>query len=105
MISIRIILGLGLFLLAVGVGLVASVHNVRNCKGPKEKAYVLRVCVAFWLLILSLLALVYYLPAPYRFVAAACYFVACPVFVYKTSKTHQLIRIVEERDREEAAAG
>ena len=100
MISIRMLLGLCLFLLAVGVGLLASFHNVRNSKGPKEKAYVLRVCVIFWVLILSLLALVYYLPAPYRYIATFAYFVACPVFVYKTSKTHQLIRIIEERERE-----
>ena len=98
MISLRFLFGLGLVLCAIAVWVVSTYISARASKGPKERAFVLRICVLFWVILLSLLGLVYWLPSPYRYLAAGVYFVACPVFIYRAATKHQLIRLLERRD-------
>ena len=101
-INLQFLLGVGLFVLAVAVALATGLHSIRRADGPRERAFLLRVNVTFWVLILSLLALVYYLPSPYRYFAAAAYFGLCPVFIYKATERYQLLRVLDERDARDA---
>ncbi|HMP76176.1 MAG TPA: hypothetical protein PKE12_07770 [Kiritimatiellia bacterium] len=102
MLSGKIIVGLVLVGLALTGGGYASYTNVRDARGPRERRFVIRVCVLGWLLILSMLALVYALPAPYRYITALVYFVVTPVIIYRWSLTHQLLRVLDERERPDA---
>lgn len=85
---------------ALAGGLYASYVNIRNARGPRERKFVIRACAVGWALILSMLAVIYWLPAPYRYVAALIYFLAIPVLIYRWALTHQMIRLLDERDRE-----
>ena len=98
MLSLQAIFGLTLVAIALIGGGVATYANVRNARGPRERAFVWRVCVAGWALIISMLALMYLLPVPYRYLTIFVYFVICPWLIYRWSNTHQLIRILEQRE-------
>lgn len=100
MFSPQAIIGSLLVALALIGGGVATYANVRNARGPRERAFVWKVCVAGWGLILSMLFLMYLLPAPYRYITVFVYFVVCPWLIYRWSNTHQLIRILEKRERD-----
>jgi len=102
MLRIQIIMGLVLLGVALVGGGLASWSNIRQTRGPRERSFVIRVCLLSWLLILSMLGLMYLLPAPYRYVAMLVYFVGLPILIYRWAKTHQLIRQLDAREGAEA---
>jgi hypothetical protein len=99
MLSFPALLGIVLVLAAFAGGAYASYVNVRNARGPRERRFVMRACAIGWLLILSMLALIYVFPPPYRYVIALAYFVATPILIYRWSLTHQLLRALDARDK------
>jgi hypothetical protein len=101
MLSSRAIMGLVLMGLSLLGGAVATYFNVHNAVGPKERAFAARVCTVSWLIAASMLIFVYFLPSPHRFVVAGLYLLICPPLVYKWTNTHQLIRMIEQRELEE----
>lgn len=103
MLSARAIVGLTLILAAVIGGAYASYVNIRNARGPRERRFVMRACAVGWLMVFSMLALIYWLPAPARYFVAAAYFIAAPLLIYRWALTHQMIRLLEQRDRETAS--
>jgi hypothetical protein len=101
MLSVQAILGLSLVSVALVGGGIATYHNIRETRGPRERRFVWRICVAAWALVLSMLFLMYVLPSPYRYVTFFVYFVVTPWLIYRWTNTHQLIRILEQRERDE----
>lgn len=102
MLSTRALFGLILVGLALVGGAYATYANLRDARGPREKRFVTRVCALGWLIILSMLALIYGLPAPYRYLVALLYFVGTPFIIYRWSLTHQMLRVLDERDNDAA---
>ena len=98
-INYEFLFGLLLVVICGVVGIYASWSNVRSAKGPKEKAFVRRSCVITFLAITTLLALMYFLPSPYRFLVLIPYLGLVPVFIYRSVTRRQLIRVLDERDR------
>jgi len=88
----------GFFAGVLLLALVATFLNVRNTRGPKERRFVVRACVATWALFVSFLLLLYFVGPPWRYVIVVVYVVAFPVFIYRWSTMHQLIRHIDERD-------
>lgn len=101
--SARAIIGFLVMGVAISGGIVATYYNVRNVSGPKERVFVVQVCTVSWLIVLSLLLFAYFLPSPHRFVVAGLYLIVCPLMVFRWTNKHQLIRMIEERDGEDAA--
>ena len=99
MLTFRAMFGLTLLAVALIGGGLASWSNIRQTQGPRERAFVIRICIIAWVLILSMLGLMYVLPVPYRYAVMLFYFFGLPVLIYRWSKTHQLIRLMEARDR------
>jgi len=97
MLTFKAIFGFSLLGLALVGGGWASWVNIRTARGPRERAFVIRICVVSWLLILSMLGLMYVLGSPYRYAAMLFYFIGLPLLIYRWSKTHQLIRLMEDR--------
>lgn len=102
MLSIQAISGIFLVAVAVIGGGFATLANIRGARGPRERLFVIRICVAAWLLIASMLALMYFLPSPWRYAAMFFYFFGLPWLIYRWSKQHQLIRMLDEREKGEA---
>ena len=100
-ISIEIWLS-GLVLLAAIVGgALGTITNIRNAKGPKERAFVIRSCLSVWGLVILMLVAVTFLPSPFRYIVLVIFFFVFPVFIYRMATLHQLIRVVDERDAQE----
>lgn len=100
MISLSALIGFSLFFTALGVGIVASYLSVQRSRGPKERAFVLRISLSCWALIVLLLTTAYFLRPPWLYLVMAIYFIGCPLLVYRWSTQHQLIRMVEEREHD-----
>lgn len=94
----------GLLLTAVAllIGGAATITNIRNVRGPRERRFVLFHCAAAWTAILALLVLVAVTPSPWRFLWLIPYFVHLPLAIYRYASKHQLIRVLEEREAEAA---
>lgn len=105
MLTFRALFGFVLLTLALLGGGWASWVNIRQARGPRERRFVLRICVLSWILVLSMLGLMYVLPSPYRYAAMLFYFVGLPLMIYQWSKTHQLIRMLESRADEQEHDG
>ena len=97
MLSIKAIIGFSVMGVAIAIGIVASVLSVSSARGPKERQFVIRACLGWWTIILSMLVLLYYVPSPYRFYIFAGYLVLYPVLIYRWSTKHQLIRMIEQK--------
>jgi len=76
---------------------VASILNVRSARGKLERRYLMIVTPLLWVIALSLLALMYALPSPWRYLVLATYLLGLPIFVYHTSLRRQMIRESESR--------
>lgn len=99
--SFGTILGVSLMLLALSGGALGTYHNIRNAQGPRERSYAIRMMAASWLLVLSMLVALYLTGGRSRYYVLGLYFVLCPLLIYKWSTTLQLIRMLDQRDREE----
>lgn len=103
MLSFKAILGLALVGAALVGGGYASLINLRNVQGPRERRFVARVCAIGWLIVLSMLSLIYWFPPPYRYLIALGYFIVTPILVYRWALTHQMLRVLDARERDENA--
>lgn len=101
MLSFKALFGLIFVLLALIGGLYASYANLRNARGPRERRFVARACVLGWLLILSMIVLIFSLPAPFRYFVALVYFIGAPILIYRWAITHQMLRLLDQRDADE----
>lgn len=88
-----IFLGVG-----IGVGMAATISNLRSAKGPKELAFVRFNCLAAWAVVSLMLAMMYYLPSPWRYLVLIPYFFHLPIATYRSATKRQLIRRLEEME-------
>lgn len=100
MLTFKAMFGLTLLAIAIGGGGWASWVNIRQAQGPRERSFVIRICLISWLLILSMLGCMYALPSPLRYAAVLFYFAGLPLLIYRWAKTHQLIRKLEARPQD-----
>lgn len=99
--SIQIIVGAALMLVALVGGALGTWHNIRGVQGPRERKLVVRASIALWLLVGSMLAVLYVAPPKFRFAILLVYFVICPILLYRWSLAHQLARVADQRARGE----
>jgi hypothetical protein len=92
-------LGFGLLGIALLVGIVLTILNVRDAKGPKERRFVRRACAGIWALVALFIAAEFYLGPPHRYIAGAVFIVLVPLAVYRWAMQHQMIREIESRER------
>lgn len=99
MLSFTAFIGFLLVAVALGGGAYASYMNIKNARGPRERRFVARACAVGWTLVLSMLLMVYFLPSPYRYAVVVLYFLIMPPLIYRWALTHQMLRLIDERER------
>ena len=82
-------------------GALGTFHNIVHAQGPRERAFTIRMSIVVWLLVISMLAAIYWIPGHLRYYVLGGYFVVCPILLYKWSNTHQLIRMLDRREQDE----
>lgn len=99
--SFSAIIGYCLMGLALLGGVLGTYHNIANASGPRERAFAIKMSAVVWLLVASMLAAITLIPGHLRYYVLGGYFVICPILLYKWSNTHQMIRMLDQRDRDE----
>jgi len=82
---------------AIGVlgGLIGTYCSIHNTNGPKERTFMIKCSVFFWIGIIVFLALLFLLPHPYRWLLWIPYCIALPVTIIKCNKIQAQIRSEE----------
>ncbi|OQA26008.1 MAG: hypothetical protein BWY59_01546 [Verrucomicrobia bacterium ADurb.Bin345] len=98
MLTVPAIGGIVFLFVAVVGGVGATISNMRSAKGPKERVFVRFNCIAAWGVAVLCLALMYYLPSPWRYLVLIPYFFHLPVAIYRATMKRQLIRRLEHME-------
>lgn len=80
------------------VGALTSRSSVKSAVGPRERAFVRRVCAATWTLIAAFVLTAWYVPSPANWVVSAGFVVGIPWAVYRWTTQRQLIRELDLRE-------
>ncbi|MGC9517770.1 MAG: hypothetical protein ACP5C3_08745 [Methanomicrobiales archaeon] len=62
-------------------GLIGSYYSIKNTKGPLEKAFMKKVVVLFWIIGVTYLVFLLYLPIPYNFLLLTLFLSILPFFI------------------------
>lgn len=105
MITVKAMIGITLMAVALGAGLVGTINNIRNAKGPRERDFAIRASLFSWLFVLAMLAGLYFTAGNYRYYILGAALILGPILLYKLSTTQQLIRMLDKREDEERSTG
>ncbi|MCP4259358.1 MAG: hypothetical protein GY774_17885 [Planctomycetes bacterium] len=73
-------------------GLVGTYFSIKNTNGPKEKSFMIKVCIIGWIGIILFLVLMFLLPNPYRFYLWIPYGIILPIVIIKGNRVQAKIR-------------
>ena len=79
-------------------GLVGTWCGIRNTNGPRERAFMIRLSILFWVVLSALLALLFVLETPYRWLVWLPFSIFLPLAIIYGNRRQAAIR------REEAEA-
>jgi Ca2+/Na+ antiporter len=99
--SVKVLIGLFLMLVALAGGALGTWNNIRNAQGPRERTFAIRVSIGCWLFVAALLMAISVTDGRLRLYVLIAFFILCPVLLYKWSNTQQLIRRLDQREHED----
>jgi len=88
------ILGGGIGLLG---GIIGSYCSIKNTKGPRERAFMVRATIICWIGISAFILGMWFLPTPYRFGLIPIYVIALLLAIRTCNKRQALIRAEEAK--------
>jgi hypothetical protein len=86
-------------------GLVGAWAGIRNTKGPRERAFVLRAILLLWACMALFLAGLLLLPKPYNWFLWAPYGILLPLVIRSWNRRQARLRDEEERDQGSGGVG
>ena len=94
----------GLVLLGLSLlgGFVAAATGLRSARGPRERTFVRRACLASWAMVSAFIVAAFSLPSPYHWISAVVFVFAVPAAIFRWTTQRQLLRELEERERRAA---
>ena len=94
--KIRLVGGILGGVIGIAGGLIGSYFSITRIKGPKERAFMVRVNLIIWLVIIGLLGLLFALPSPYKYLIFIPYGLLLPFGITYSNRTQQRIRKEEQ---------
>ena len=85
-------------------GAFGTYCSVKNTKGPRERAFMIKASAMCWLAAILLLALALALPTPYRYFLWIPYVILLPIGILSCNRTQQRIRQEESQHRGQPAS-
>lgn len=87
----------GIIGVTIGImgGLIGSYFSIKNTEGPKEKEFVTKAVILFWIAGIIFLALIFYIPIPYNTLVWIPYLIALPLVIRYLNKKLEEIKIEE----------
>ena len=80
-------------------GIIGTYCSIKNTNGPKEKAFMIKISIIAWIGIILFLALMFFLPNPYRFYLWIPYGIILPIVIIKGNKIQAKIRQEESNKK------
>ncbi len=80
-------------------GVIGTYFSIKNTNGPRERAFMIKVCVIGWIAILVFLCLMFALPNPYRYFLWIPYGILLPLVIVKGNRKQQKIRQEESQNK------
>ena len=79
-------------LLGLAGGIIGTYFSIKNTKGPRERAFMVKSAVVCWVAILVFLTLLLALPNPYRWFMWIPYGILLPLGIIYGNRRQQAIR-------------
>ncbi|MEM4247980.1 MAG: hypothetical protein QXH80_01825 [Candidatus Nanoarchaeia archaeon] len=87
-------------LLGLAGGIVGTYFSIKNTKGPRERSFVIKLCVMFWSLVIVFLILLFLLPGSISWFIWIPYCVILPTGISYFNRRQQAIRQQESKNKE-----
>lgn len=84
--------------LGLAGGIIGTYFSIKNTKGPRERAFMVKSAVVCWVAILVFLALLVALPHPYRWLLWILYGFLLPLGIIYGNRRQQAIRQTESQN-------
>jgi hypothetical protein len=91
----------GLVGAAIGLlgGIVGTWASLRHARGPRERAFVVKVCVVTWVAVLATVGLMLGLPSPWRFLVWIPYPILLTWGIQRANREQARLRAEEAGER------
>lgn len=80
-------------------GIIGTYCSIKNTKGPRERAFMVKASVVCWTAIILFLGLMFALPNPYRYFLWIPYAILLPLGIVFGNRTQQKIRQEESQNQ------
>ena len=80
-------------------GIIGTYCSIKNTNGPRERAFIIKVCVIGWIAILVFVGLMIALPNPYRYFLWIPYGILLPLSIIRGNRKQQKIRQEESQNK------
>ncbi len=90
----------GILGVTIGIigGLIGTYASIKNTNGPKEKAFMIKAAIVFWIASMVFLLSLILLPKPYNFLPWIVYLIALPMAIIYINKKQ---REIQEKKKKE----
>ncbi|MCF7855776.1 MAG: hypothetical protein K9N51_13325 [Candidatus Pacebacteria bacterium] len=80
-------------------GIIGTYFSIKNTNGPRERSFMIRSAVIFWVGGIIFLTLLLALPNPYRWFVWIPYGILLPLAITFGNRKQQAIRLEESRNK------
>ncbi len=80
-------------------GIVGTYFSIRNTKGKKERAFVVRISCALWLVMLLVAVAAYLIPSPYKVFAMMPVWLGLPFLILYWNRKQKELREGEQTEQ------
>lgn len=84
-------------IIGVAGGIVGTYYSIKNTSSSRERAFMIKISILFWVVMIIFLGLLLFLPSPYRYFIWLPYSVVLFLFIRLGNRNQQKIR---EQDQE-----
>jgi len=84
---------------AIGIlgGVIGTYFSIKNTKGPRERAFIIKASVICWIFILAFLVCMYLLPGIYKASLMLVYIMVLPAGILLWNKKQKQIYLEESK--------
>ena len=86
--------------IGIAGGIIGTWFSIRNTRGPRERAFMIKASVVTWIALAVFLALLFLLPDPYRWLMWIPYGILLPLGIMRINKGLAEIRSSESSEGE-----
>jgi MFS family permease len=73
-------------------GIIGTYFSIKNTSSSRERSFIIRVCIIFWIAGISFLACLFFLQSPWRYLLWIPYGILLPISIIYLNKIQQKIR-------------